>query len=125
MPGVLVADKMGLGKTITPLAAAMICNLLTEKVVMGLLLSIVWENSLREWANIAQNDYPRIIGIDWEWYPLQRLNPVPRRLLEIHTTPTHGHQSLTSAIETILVVTMPRGAETFNSVIDEMTYGND
>jgi len=35
MPGVLVADKMGLGKTLTSVAVAMICKLLTENVVMG------------------------------------------------------------------------------------------
>jgi len=39
MPGVLVADAMGLGQTVTPVAMAVICKLLTEKVVMGLPLS--------------------------------------------------------------------------------------
>ena len=38
MPVALVADKMGLGKTINAVAAAMICKLLTERVVMGSLL---------------------------------------------------------------------------------------
>jgi len=37
-----VADEMGLGKTFISVAAAMICKLLTEKVVMGLPLSILW-----------------------------------------------------------------------------------
>jgi len=41
MPGALVADEMGLGKTFTLVAAAMLCKLLTEKVVMGLPLSIL------------------------------------------------------------------------------------
>jgi len=45
MPGVLVADEMGLGKTFTSVAAAMICKLLTEKVVMGLPLLILWRNT--------------------------------------------------------------------------------
>ena len=40
MPGALVADEMGLGKTFTSVAAAMLCKLVTEKVVMGLPLSI-------------------------------------------------------------------------------------
>ena len=35
MPGALVADEMELGKTFTSVAAAMICQLLTDKVVMG------------------------------------------------------------------------------------------
>jgi len=39
MPGALVADEIGLRKTFTSVAAAMICKLLTEKVVMGLTLS--------------------------------------------------------------------------------------
>jgi len=41
MPGVLVADEIGLGKTSTSVAAAMICKLPTENAVMGLLLSIL------------------------------------------------------------------------------------
>ena len=40
MAGALVADGMGLGKTFTSVAAAMLCKLVTEKVVMGLQLSI-------------------------------------------------------------------------------------
>jgi len=48
MPGALVADEMGLGKTFTSVAAAMLCKLVTEKVVMGLPLSILWGNTLEE-----------------------------------------------------------------------------
>jgi hypothetical protein len=40
LPGALEEDKMGLGKTFTSVAAAMLCKLVTEKVVMGLPLSI-------------------------------------------------------------------------------------
>jgi len=50
---------------------------------------------------------------------------VPCRLLEIQSTPPHGHPALISALEPILVVTMPGVAETFKSVIDEMTHGTD
>jgi len=74
---------------------------------------------------LAHNDFPGIVGEEREWYPLQRLNSVPRRLLEIQTTPTHGHPALISAHEPILVVTMPRFAETFKTVIDEMTHVTD
>jgi len=48
MPGALVADEMGLGKTFTSVAEAMLCKLVTEKVVMGLPLSILWGNTLEE-----------------------------------------------------------------------------
>jgi hypothetical protein len=41
MPGALVADEMGIGKTITLVAASLICKLVTEKVVMRLPLSIL------------------------------------------------------------------------------------
>jgi len=41
MPGALVANEMGVGKTFTSIAAAMLCKLVTEKVVMGLPLSIL------------------------------------------------------------------------------------
>jgi len=125
MPGALVADEMGHGKTFTSVAAAMICTLLTETVVMGLPLSILWGNMLAEWVNMVQNDLPGIIGEEWEWYPLQRHNSVPRRLIEIQKTPLQGHAALTSALEPILVVTMPGVAETFKSVIDEMTFATD
>ena len=83
MPGALVADEMGLGKTFTSVAAAMLCKLVTEKVVMGLPLSILWRNTLEEWVMLAHNDFPGIVGEEREWYPLQRLNSVLHRLLEI------------------------------------------
>jgi len=87
MPGALVADEMGLGKTFTSVAAAMLCKLVTEKVVMGLPLSISWGNTLEEWVILADNDFPGIVSEQREWYPLQRLNSLPRRLLEIQRTP--------------------------------------
>jgi len=43
----------------------------------------------------------------------------------MQSTPQQGHPALTSAFEPILVVTMPRVAETFKSVMDKMTYGTD
>jgi len=66
MPGVLVADEMGLGKTFTTVAAEMICKPLTEKVVIGLPVSILWGNSLDDWVNKAQNDFPWIISNELE-----------------------------------------------------------
>jgi len=125
MPGALVGDEMGLGKTSTSVAAGMLCKLVTEKVVMGLPLSILWGNTLEVWVILAHNDFPGIVSEEWEWYPLQRLNSVPRHLLEIQTSPPDGHPALISAHEPILVVTMPRVAETFKTVIDEMTQGTD
>jgi len=125
MPGALVANEMGLGKTFTSVAAAMHCKLLTENVVMGLPLSIVRGNTPDEWVILADNDLPGIVGEEREWYPLQRLNSVPCGLLEIQTTPPHGHSALISAHEPLLVVTMPGVAETFKTVIDEMTHGTD
>jgi len=125
MPGALVADEMGLGKTFTSVAAAMLCKLVTEKVVMGLPLSILRGNTLEEWVILAHNDFPAIVGKEQEWYPVQRLNSVPRRLLEIQSTSLHSHRALISALEPMLVVTMPGVAETFKSVIDEMTFGTN
>jgi SNF2 family DNA or RNA helicase len=122
MPESLVADAMGLGKTFTSVAAAMICKLLTEKVEMGLPLSIVWGNTLDEWVILADNNFTGIVGEEREWYPLQTLNSVHRRQLEIQTTLPHGHPALISAHEPILVVTMPKVAETFKTVIDKMTH---
>jgi len=83
MPGALVADEMGLGKTFTSVAAAMLCTLVTEKVVMWLPLSMLWGNTLQEWVILADNDFPSIVSEEREWYLLQRFNSVPRRLLEI------------------------------------------
>jgi len=100
-----VADEMGFGKTFTWVAAAMLCKLVTEKVVTGLPLSILWGNTLEEWVILADNDFPSIVGKDQEWNPLQRLNSVPRRLLEIQTTPPHRHRAPIAAHEPILVVT--------------------
>jgi hypothetical protein len=81
---------MGLGKTFTSEAAAIMCKLLTERVVMGLPLSILWGNTLAEWVYMVLNDFPGIIGEEREWYPLQRYNSVRCRLIEIQRTPPRG-----------------------------------
>jgi len=62
MPGVLVVDELGHGEAFTSVAAAMICKLLTEKVMMRLPLLIFSENTVEEWVNIAQNNYHGIIS---------------------------------------------------------------
>ena len=123
MPGELGAGEMGLGKTVTSVAAAMICKLLNEKVVMGLLLSILWGNTIGEWVHLAQNDFPAIIGDEQQLHLLRGHNSVHHRLSEIQSTPPQGHAVQTLGFEPILVETMPGVAETFTSVIDEMTYG--
>ena len=92
---------------------------------MGLALSILSGNTMEEWVILAHNDFPGIVAKEWGWYPLQRLNSVPRHLLEIQTTPSHRDTALISAHEPILVVTMPAVSETFKTVIDEMTHGTD
>jgi hypothetical protein len=74
---------------------------------------------------LPDNNFPGIIGEEQEWYPLQRLNSVPRRLLEIHTTPPHWHPALISAHEPILEVTIPGVAESFKTLIVKMTHGTD
>jgi len=125
MPGVLVGDEMGLTKTFTSVVAAMICKLLTEKVVMGLSLWIMCGNTLEEWVNMAQNDYPGVIGKEQVRYPLPRPNSVPCHFGEIQTTPSQGHPVISPALEPILVVTMPGVADTIQSVIEEMIYRTD
>jgi hypothetical protein len=62
MPRALVVDEMNLGKGVTSVAAAMICKLLTEKVVMRLLLSTLGGNTNAEWASMGQKNFPWMIG---------------------------------------------------------------
>ena len=81
--------------------------------------------SLKSGWFLAHDDFPGSVGEDWEWYPFQRSNSVPPHLLKIQTTPPHGYPALVSALEPTLVVTMPGVAETFQTVIDEMTDGTD
>jgi len=71
---------------------------------------------------VVHNDFPSIVGEARVLYLVQKLNSVPCCRLEIQTTPPHGYQAHVSAIEPILVVTMPRVAETFKTVIDVMTH---
>jgi hypothetical protein len=97
----------------------------TEKVVFGQPLSILWGQTQDEWINQAQNRYPAVLPEERGWYPLTKKNPVPRRLLEIKTTPPYGHPCLVSAHETILIVTLPGICETFKSVIKDMSYNTD
>jgi len=103
----------------------MLCKLVTEKVILGLPQSIIWGNTLDEWVILAVNNFLGIVGEQWEWYPHQRSNSLPHRPLEIHTTLYHGHPAPMSADEPILVVKIPGGAETFKTVIHEMTPGTD
>jgi hypothetical protein len=122
MPRALVVDEMNLGKGVTSVAAAMICKLLTEKVVMRLLLSTLGGNTNAEWASMGQKNFPRMIG-DWQkWYLSWRHNSVPRYFITILNTQLPGYHALTFALEPILVVTMPGVVETFTRVSDEMTY---
>jgi len=116
---------MGLAKTFTSVAAAMICKQLTEKVVVGLPLTNLWGNTLEQCVSMAQNNFPGIVGDKWAWYPLRKQNSIPHHLSEIQSTALQGHPALTSAIEPIPVATMPGVGETFKSVIDDMTYGSN
>jgi len=125
MTRTLVTDEMGLGRTFTLVAVAMLCKLFTGKVVMGLPLCNLWGNTIEQRVTVAHNGFPGIVSEGREWYPLQRINSVPRRLLEIQLTPPHGHPALISSLEPILVVTIPRVGETFKSIIDKMTHGTD
>jgi hypothetical protein len=122
LPGALVADEMGHGKTFTSDAMTMLCQLMTANVVIGLPLSILCGNTLDEWVVLAHSDFPGIVSEEREWYPLQRLNSVPRRLLEVQLIPPHWHPALISAPQSIIVATMPRVAEMFRIAIDEMMH---
>jgi len=66
MPGAFAADEMAFGKTFPSVAVAMICKLVTETVVMGLPLSILWGNTLEEWMVLVQNNFPGIFSEEWE-----------------------------------------------------------
>jgi len=56
MPGALVADELGLGKTFTSMVVASICKVLTEKVIAGFPLPIWWGSTLDKWVIMLQND---------------------------------------------------------------------
>jgi len=43
-------------------------KLLTDKVVMGLPLSILWVNTFEEWVILGDNNFPGIVGEEREWY---------------------------------------------------------
>jgi hypothetical protein len=123
MPGALVVDDMCLEKTCTSGAVAMLCNSVTEKVVMGLPQCILWGNTLEEWMMLGPNTFPGIVGEEQESYPFHRLKSVLPSLLRIQSTPPLRHPAQISALEPILVVTMAGVAETFKSVINKMTHG--
>ncbi|KAF8544412.1 hypothetical protein BDD12DRAFT_801333 [Trichophaea hybrida] len=125
MPGALLAEEMGLGQTHTSLAAAMCCKLQTEKVVFGQPLSILWGQTLDEWINQVQNDYPTVPPEERGWYPLTKKNPVPHWLLKMKTTLSYVHICLVLAHKSILIVTLPGICKTFKSVIKDMSYNTD
>ena len=118
-----MVDEMGLGMTFTSVAVAIVCKLVTQIIVMGLPLSMLWRNTLEDWLMLAQNNFPGIVSENQEWYPLWGLNSVPHHMLQIQASPPHGHPALASALKQILVITVPGVAETMKHVIDEMTPG--
>jgi hypothetical protein len=125
IPGAQVAVEMCPGKTFTSVAATMKCTLVTVKVVMGSLQSIMWGHTLVDHEAVEQNYISGIIGREQEWYPLRRHNSVLHPFIDIKKTPLHRHPELSSAPEPILVVTMHGVAELLKSVIDTMTYATD
>jgi len=59
---------MGLEQTLTLVVAAMLCNLVTSKVVMWLPLSILWGITLEEWVIWAHKIFSGIVGEQQEWH---------------------------------------------------------
>jgi hypothetical protein len=123
--GALLTDEMGIGKTCTSVGTAKLCKLVTEIFVNGLPLFILWGITIEEWVILAHNHIPSIVGEEREWYPLQKLNSVPHRMLGIQLTLPQGHRALISALKPILVVTMPGEAQTVKRVFDNITHQTD
>jgi len=90
---------------------------------MGLLLLILYGNSIDEWVTMTPNDVPGILGDDQECDLFQRHHSLPRHLWVIQNTPPLGHPTLRSSHESMSVVTIARVEESFESVIDRLTYG--
>ena len=86
-----MADKMGLAKSFSSVAAINICKLLTEKVEMGLPLISLWGNSILHWVNMTWNNFPGNRGEEQESYLLERYNAMSHCLLTIQKTPPQGH----------------------------------
>jgi hypothetical protein len=122
MPDALVADEMDLGKTFTSVATAILCKMVTEKVLIGLPLSTLWGNTVDGWVIMAHNEFPGIVWGEREWYPLERLNSVPSCLLQIQIIRSQLYAAHMSSHEPILVVTMPGVVAIFKTVINEMLH---
>lgn len=119
-----MVDEMGLGKMFPLMAVAMIWNL-TQKVDLGLALSLLWEHTLQERVHMAQNNCPGITNEQQKLNPLQRPNSLPQPHLGIQRTEPQGNPGLTSVLELMIVVAMPAVTERFISVINKMTYGTN
>jgi len=90
MPVALVADEMGLGKKDISVPTGMIRALQTEKVVVGLLLTILEWYTFGKLVKMTQNNYYWISCEVQHWNLVQRLNYMCHSLLEIQTTPPLG-----------------------------------
>jgi len=100
---------------------AIVYKLLTEKIIVELLLTMLWGNTLDEWVNIAQDSNPDNISDAWESYPMQTLITGHHYVSDNQTTPSLCHPTLTSALEAILMVTFAAVRDTFKIVIDGWT----
>lgn len=103
----------------------MICQSLTEKDVKGLPLSIMKGKIFYKRLNVPQKEFPWNISNKLKWFPLQKLNSVPRHVLSIKTTLPQRPHVLTSALLSILVVKITRMAEMFKPGIDKMIEGTN
>jgi len=119
----IVADEVYLDMGFSSVAAATICQLLIQMVVVGLVVSCVWECTNDEWVKIVQNNDPGCIVEAQRCHPWWRVEFVSCCHFVILINPPLGNAALTTAIELILVVTIPRVAEWYTNFVYKMLHG--
>ena len=82
LPGVLLADKMGLRKTFTALAAAVFAKTIAHSFMLNkeYPLSFFFERKFRQWQNEVAQEFAGLSEVQRGWYLCTHPRPVLRRL---------------------------------------------
>ena len=122
LPRVLLADKMGLGKTFTVLAAA-----LYDKVVSNELMSnkeyklpFLFGRTLPQWRQEVEQGLPGLSLVHRGWYPSIHARPLPRRLFQLFD---NDKPSDIAPWQPVLYVVLPRIREIFVAVTKTIMAG--
>ena len=122
LPGVLLADSMGLGKTFTVLVAALYAKVVSNEIMSNkkYKLPFLFKRTLRQWRQDVEQGFPGLSLVHRGWYPCTHVRPPLRRLFQLfdNDTPTD-----IAPWYPVLFIVLPSLRETFVAMTKTITPG--